>query len=94
MTGIILGGYGFGAFIFGHISTLLVNPNGENPAIYDAVNDVTYYDCAVADRVPFMFRVLVYIWSVLVFFAILLIKRKEDVVPTATVETVELLSED
>ena len=35
ITGLILGGYGVGAFVFGGISTILVNPNGENPNIYE-----------------------------------------------------------
>ena len=78
VTGIILGGYGVGAFTFGNISTMLVNPNEENPNIYDTANDVTYYDSHVADRVPFMFRTLVYMWSVVVLLSLFLIRRKEE----------------
>ena len=58
----------------------MVNPNGKNPTIYDEANDLTYYDKDVSDRVPYMIRNLVYIWSVLVFLTILLIKRKDEVV--------------
>ena len=52
VTGLTLGGYGFGSFLFSLISTRLVNPEHTNPTIYDAANDVTYYDSSVADRAP------------------------------------------
>ena len=76
VTGLTLGGYGFGSFIFAQISTKLVNPNGENPSDYDEKNDVTYYSKEVADRVPFMIRTLVYIWICIVAIGCLLINRK------------------
>ena len=31
VSGIIVGGYGFGAFIFGFITTAIVNPDNEKP---------------------------------------------------------------
>ena len=53
VTGITLGGYGFGSFIFSHISTKLVNPDNLNADIKDSENpDITFYGSAVADRVP------------------------------------------
>ena len=76
VTGITLGGYGFGSFIFAQISTKLVNPDGIQPSVYDPANDVNYFDPSVADRVPFMIRTLVYIWAVLVFIGVALITRK------------------
>ena len=76
VTGLTLGGYGFGSFIFARVSTKLVNPDSKNPSIYVEANDVTYYERDVADRVPFMIRSLVYIWSALVLIAIILINRK------------------
>ena len=78
VTGIILGGYGFGSFIFAQISTKLVNPTGAPPSVYDPDNDVTYFDAAIADRVPFMIRTLVYIWTVLVVIGVALITRKSN----------------
>ena len=76
VTGIILGGYGFGSFIFAQISTKLVNPTGASPTVYDPNNDVTYFDEAIADRVPSMIRTLVYIWIFLVVIGVALITRK------------------
>ena len=76
VTGLILGGYGFGSFIFAQISTWLVNPDGKNPSIYDEANDVTYFDSTVANRVPLMIRKLVYIWIAVVLTGNILISRK------------------
>ena len=77
VTGVTLGGYGFGSFIFAQISTKLVNPTGENPEPLDPDNpDVNYFTRDVADRVPFMIRTLVYIWAVLVTIAVILINRR------------------
>ena len=75
VSGVILAGFGFSSFIFSLLSTHLVNPNHENPTIEDKATGVTYFDANVADRVPYMLRTLVYIWSVLVFIAIVLITR-------------------
>lgn len=77
VTGCILGGYGFGSFIFSQVSTKLVNPNGENPSLLDPNNpNITFYDTDVSDRVPFMIQTLVYIWAGLCFVGVLLIERK------------------
>ena len=76
VTGLTLGGYGFGSFIFCQISTRLVNPNNTNASIYVEENNVTYFDASVADRVPYMIRTLVYIWAILVAIGIILMSRK------------------
>ena len=77
VTGCILGGYGFGSFIFSQISTKIVNPDGLDPTISDPNNpDITFYGDEVADRVPLMIRTLVYIWACLAFIGFLLIFRK------------------
>jgi len=47
---------------------------------------VTYFGDEVADRVPFMIRTLVAIWTVFVLVAICLISRK----PITSVEEVEV----
>ena len=86
ISGLILGGYGIGAFFFSAISTLLVNPNNENPDIYDKDNDMTYFGPSVAFRVPHMMRMLALMWTVLVFLAFMMVKRKEDVVTENTEE--------
>ena len=77
VSGLISGGYGFGNFIFAQISTDLVNPYGKNPTVYDKVNDVTYFDKSVSNRVPYMMRELVWIWVWFLLFGIVFIQRKE-----------------
>jgi len=74
MTGIIIGAYGFGSFIFALVSSHLVNPNKANPTIDGG--DINYFTPDVADRVPYMIRTLAYIWSCFVFIAVVLITRK------------------
>ena len=76
ITGITLGGFGFGSFIFAFVSTYLVNPENKKPQIYDAKNKVTYFDATVADRVPQMLRILVIIWCFFVLVGICTVKRK------------------
>jgi MFS transporter, OFA family, oxalate/formate antiporter len=77
ITGIIVGAYGFASFGFGLISTDLVNPDNANPVCEEGA-DICFFDPEVADRVPMMMHTLVYIWSVFVLLAILLITRKKE----------------
>jgi hypothetical protein len=68
-TGICLGGFGFGAFIFGFISRWLVNPKGL------PLNKTTNrFELEVTERVPFMLRSLVAIWICFVIIGLLLIR--------------------
>jgi MFS transporter, OFA family, oxalate/formate antiporter len=55
VSGIILCGFGFGAFVFNMISTAVVNPNHEESK--DGV-----FPKDVANNVPNMIRVLTYCW--------------------------------
>ena len=77
VTGCILGGYGFGSFIFSQISTKLVNPDNASPEA-NPDSDIDYYGPEVADRVPMMIRTLVYIWSGLALISVFLISRKPE----------------
>ena len=51
VTGICLGGYGFGSFIFSQISSAIVNPDKDEP-IDDSTYDINFYKESVALRVP------------------------------------------
>ena len=55
-----------------------MNPHGAQPSIYDAENDVTYFDLDVADRVPHMIRTLAYVWSGFVVIGVALITRRDQ----------------
>ena len=75
VSGVTLGGYGFGSFIFAQISTYLVNPDNAAP-IPNPDSDIDYYGPEVANRVPRMIRTLVYVWAGLIFISLILISRK------------------
>ena len=75
ITGLTTAGFGLGAFIFTPISSNLVNPNGAYPTHED--NGVNYFEKEVADRVPYMTRTLVYIWTFMVLFSLIMMSRRE-----------------
>lgn len=76
ITGLATAGFGLGSFIFIQISTMLVNPNGDDPTHRD--NGFNYFEKEVADRVPYMTRTLVYIWTAMVLTSVILMSRKEQ----------------
>jgi len=57
-TGIIVAGFGCGAFVFGNLATFLVNPY--NKAVEKVGPNARYYDAnsEVVERVPYMFEML------------------------------------
>ena len=74
VTGIIIGSVGLGSFFFTQLSTWIVNPHNEQATIF--INyDLSYFEETVADRVPYMFQLLVYIWGCQLGLAIILISR-------------------
>ena len=77
-TGLILGGFGFGAFIFGFISTAIANPN--NLFKVEDDNGIMYFPEEVADTVPKMLRFIATIWIILSTVGVLFISRQEDFV--------------
>lgn len=70
VSGIIIGGFGFGSFLFGFISTAMINPNDRHP-----VDDV--YDMEVAENVPTTLRLFAVIWGSLGLISVKLLKPKE-----------------
>ena len=54
VSGLIVGGYGFGSFIFGFISTALVNPDNLSSNKDKESPEYKYFPVEVADRVPHM----------------------------------------
>ena len=65
VTGIVLCGFGFGAFFFNMISSKVVNPDGVN-------SDNGVFDPSVANNVPKMIRTLTICWTCLSALSILL----------------------
>jgi hypothetical protein len=54
-----------------------VNPNNEMPSIEYQLGETTqyFYDSKIANRAPFMLRVLILCWLILVFASLILIRR-------------------
>jgi MFS family permease len=63
ISGIIIGGFGFGAFIFGFISFAIVNPDNNSPTIEVPGGKIFSPLSDEALRVPGMIRTNVAIWS-------------------------------
>ena len=72
-SGIILCGFGFGSFIFGFITTALVNPDNESAVKMPDGDHL--YTINVANNVPKMLRYLSFIWIGLAAIGIILIRR-------------------
>lgn len=73
MTGIILGAFGFGSFVFGIVSMYICNPDNELP--FPSPNGSKFYSQAVALKVPTLLRTLALSWFVLAVVAVALVKR-------------------
>lgn len=62
ITGIMVGSYGLGSFIYTQISTKIVNPLNED--VYPTGHgDIKYFHENVSRRVPYMFRILDLVWA-------------------------------
>jgi hypothetical protein len=57
VSGLIIAGYGFGAFIFNFVCKAIANPNNEEPEVIYEENGkkVKYFTEDVYENVPFMF---------------------------------------
>ena len=67
VSGIILGGFGFGALIFDNVLTHLINPNNES------IQDNGYYPDDVNDNFEMTWRVMVSCWLALALIGLALI---------------------
>lgn len=74
ITGIIVGSYGIGTFIFVQVATWIVNPDNEQTSI-EISSILSYFDESIASRVPTMLRILCLIWGCQVLGAVILISR-------------------
>ena len=72
VSGLIVAGYGFGAFIFGFITTAIINPEDFK------ADDDGYYPVSVGEKFPGTLRICLICWASLAFVAVLLIKRNPE----------------
>lgn len=82
VTGIILGGFGMGSFVFGFVTTHLVNPTNLRPWVPKDGSGTSdpLFPKEVADRVPHMFEVCLICWSILALLSALTISRNPEFV--------------
>lgn len=66
VTGIILCGSGLGSFIFGLVSTSIVNPDNLK------TNSLGVFPEEVSERVPHMIRTMALFWSAIAFLTLAL----------------------
>jgi len=67
VSGLIIGGFGFGSSIFGYITTAVVNPDNLKIAIPQDGSGTTdkLFPKSVADKVPEMLNYCLAIWTIL-----------------------------
>ena len=76
ISGLVVGGYGFGAFLFGFISTAYVNPDDISPS-KDPGDDTgdALFPKKVGERVPGMLKFCLIFWAILSVVAVCTISR-------------------
>ena len=80
VSGIIIGGFGFGSFIFDMISTILVNPQDIPPSIEikSGQTEQFYFDTEISNRAPIMLRKLIAIWAIMIAISLPLIRKPKN----------------
>lgn len=64
MSGIIIGSYGLGSFIYTLLAKAIVNPENKAADVPSGQKDLSYFKWEVAKNVPYLLRVLSIIWAV------------------------------
>mmetsp|Transcript_35849 Transcript_35849/g.54972 ORF Transcript_35849/g.54972 Transcript_35849/m.54972 type:complete len:164 (+) Transcript_35849:341-832(+) len=82
VSGLIVAGYGFGAFFFGFISTAIANPEDDQVAVpEDGSGDTDkIFPKEVGDEVPHMLRVCLIYWIILSLICVATIQRNPEFV--------------
>lgn len=90
VSGLIIGGYGFGAFIFNFVCKAICNPDNLKPTEVQEENgvNVKYFTDVVGDKVPLMFQVLAACYCGLGIISTLLIRLPIDIDPEVMAATI------
>lgn len=75
VTGIIVGSYGLGSFIFNLVATKIVNPTGAAADLRTPDPNLTLFHPIVANRVPMLLRILCMVWLCLVLISASLVSK-------------------
>lgn len=79
VTGIIIGCFALGSFIFNFVATAVVNPENKKPLLSKTINGVVekFFEEDVAKNVPRMFLILASIYTAIIIPALFMIKDTE-----------------
>lgn len=80
VSGLVVAGFGFSAFIFGFVTTAIANPNNFGPDLPLTGGTDKLMPQSVGERVPAMLRYCLIAWVVLGILAILGISRNPEFV--------------
>jgi len=90
VSGLIIGGYGFGSFIFNFICKAICNPDNLKPTIAHIENGTTvkYFTNVVGDKVPLMLQVLAACYCGLGIIGTILIRLPTEIDPDVMAATI------
>ena len=96
ISGLIVAGYGFGAFIFGFVTTAIANPDNIKPHTPDdgTGDPDKLFPKDVGERVPEMFRTCLVYWAIFSVISILTVSRNPDFVRKEKIEQRQKLISD
>lgn len=91
VSGMTIGGYGFGSFIFNFVCKAIANPNNLKPSVAEIEDGKTvkYFDNEVGDKVPEMLRVLAACYCALGIIATIMVRFPEEIDPDKMIATLE-----
>ena len=75
MSGIIIGGFGFGSFFFGFISFAIANPNNSHPELDVDGGKIFGPETPEAEVAPKLIRINCAIWAVLALIGIIFVSK-------------------
>ena len=81
VSGLIIAAYGFGAVIFGPISTAIINPQNYRAMVpEDGSTPDPLFPKSVGEKVPTMLGYCLMIWAVLAIICVFTVKRNPEYV--------------
>ncbi|CAK89915.1 unnamed protein product (macronuclear) [Paramecium tetraurelia] len=91
VSGMTIGGYGFGSFIFNFVCKAVANPNNLKPSVIEVEDgkDVKYFDSEVGDKVPLMLQVLAASYFGLGIIATIMVRYPAEIDPDKMLATLE-----
>ena len=87
VTGIILGAFGFGAFVFSFVSQAIINP--DNVQAEELPDGRLIYGVEIAERLPRLMYVLAICFACLGLLSIILVRRNPSYVTKQAVVTAD-----